>query len=377
MKRIAAVVSTFLMLLGCSNVARVPAGLESSQIPLRSVAEWEMLFRDIWQQEHRNEYLPLSNSGNSWNYYDLAYGIDGLTAMFEATGKTQYLDRALLYIDNMIADAKPSSSLPKSQFKDTYLGWPAFDHPTDPSIRGGEYPLFESYCWRYVAKLLRVMRQMPNVYNNSYYQQKYKTILAFTEKHIFEKWYERGTDNLYRSRTHMTSHWCMITLELYLITETTTRKARYWKVFDNINNHLPNYPSSLRGQLRPHPKDSRAYFWNDEWGKYNTPGQDVAHGNAVVTFIIEAHKQGYEWERTDINALSRLFTDILWIRNGSQNKYAEYLDGSGRGTGWFSDGFIKLGRYNRTIQRRLETHDVGRTIQFYGNGALNAKLLGQ
>jgi hypothetical protein len=33
------------------------------------------------------------------------------------------------------------------------------------------------------------------------------------------------------------------------------------------------------------------------------------------------------------------------------------------------------GRYDANVQRRLETHTVGRNIQLYANGALNARLL--
>jgi hypothetical protein len=43
--------------------------------------------------------------------------------------------------------------------------------------------------------------------------------------------------------------------------------------------------------------------------------------------------------------------------------------------GWFNDGFMKLGRYSVSLQRRLEKHSVGSNTQFFGNAALNVKLL--
>jgi len=51
------------------------------------------------------------------------------------------------------------------------------------------------------------------------------------------------------------------------------------------------------------------------------------------------------------------------------------VDGSGRGTGFFNDGFVKLGRYDANLQRRLETHVVARNTQLYANGALNMRFL--
>jgi len=102
--------------------------------PLRSADDWEWLGGERAQREHEQEYLPRSRSVNSWQFYNLAYGIDGNLAFFEATGKKEYLDGALVYAENCVASAQPSRSLPASQYKDDYLGWPAMNHPTDRAI---------------------------------------------------------------------------------------------------------------------------------------------------------------------------------------------------------------------------------------------------
>ncbi|MGH3883139.1 MAG: hypothetical protein ACRDRC_07025 [Pseudonocardiaceae bacterium] len=67
--------------------------------------------------------LDESESADSWDYYQLAYGIDAYTAMYQATGETRYLDTALELITNMVSDARPSSSIETSQYRDRYLGW--------------------------------------------------------------------------------------------------------------------------------------------------------------------------------------------------------------------------------------------------------------
>jgi hypothetical protein len=341
---------------------------------LRTVAQWESLFLQSWESEHVNTYLPLSTSRNSWRYYNLGYGIDGLTAMFEATGNTKYLDRALLYVRNVIGSAVPSSSLPNSQFKDGYLGWGAWDHPTDPSIAGGEYPLYESYCFRYVTRLLRAMRNHAGVYADPAYRKTYDDVLSFTKVNVFDKWSKRGSANLYRARTHMAAHWAYIAADLWTLTADAVERAKYRAVVDNINLHLPNYPSSLRQQLKPASGDPAAYFWSDVWGSTSAPGQDVSHGNAVVAYILEAHALGIEWTATDVRALARTLLRV-WVPTSTGYRYAQYVDGSGTGNGWFNDGFCKLGRHDAAIQKRLETHSVGRGMQLYGNAALNAKIL--
>jgi hypothetical protein len=335
------------------------------------VADWERLFLGNWDSEHTTSLLPMSTSRDSWQLYGLAYGLDGNIAMYRATGRVQYLDRALLYANNAVSTARDSWSLPGSSFRDVYRGW-ASQHP---ETLGEEVPLNESYCWRYVTRLLRIIRETPALYGNSRYRAQYQRLLEFSERDIFEKWFERGVDSyIYRGRTHMASHWAAIALNLSLLTTDAARKARYLEVFNNINRSLPNYASSLRAQLGASPANTAAYFWNDSWGSHARPGQDVAHGNGVVAFIVEAHDAGMEWTDADVRALTVTLDSVIWHSAG---RYAQYVDGSGSGNGWFNDGFMKLGRYDANLQRRLETHAVGNNTQFYGNAALNVRLLSE
>ncbi len=335
---------------------------------LRSVADWETLFLGVWNRDHTG-FLAMSNSLDSWQFYGLAYGIDGNTAMYRATGKTQYIDRALLYVNNMVAHAKVSSSLSGSQFKDSYLGWASARSDT----LGQEVPLFESYCWRYVTNLLRVIHDTPALYGNATYKAQYDRLLAFTERNMFEKWYKRGPNAyIYRVNTHMASHWAYIAMDLVRLTTDATRRATYQLVLDNINLHLPNYNASLRQQMGTSPVNSAAYFWSESWGSHSRPGQDVSHGNGVMAFVVEARDVGMGWTATDISKFVATLNSVVWPSSGV---YRNYVDGTGTGNGWFNDGFVKLGRYDANLQRRLEAHTVGRNTQFFGNGALNARFL--
>ena len=346
------------------SVPPAPAGL-------RTVAAWERLFLNEWGREHTRDFLPWSNSRDSWDYYNLAYGIDANTAMYRATGRTQYLDRALLYVNNLVANSRVSSALPQSQFKDGYQGWGSA--LTEPP--GQEVPLYESYCWRYVTRLLRVIQETPELYAADVYRSQYERLLVFSEKHIFEKWYVRGTNEyLYRNRTHMAAHWAFIAMDLSRMTTDSLRRALYQEVFDNINQGLPNFPSSLRAQLEPHPAHPTAYFWSEHWGSYAQPGQDVAHANNVLAFIVEAYAAEMTWNYNDIRRFVATLNTVIWP---APRRYADYVDGSGVGDGWFNDGLMKLGRYDIPLQRRLEAHTVGRNSQFFANGALNVRLLSE
>ncbi|MBO3737723.1 hypothetical protein [Actinoplanes flavus] len=202
----------------CSTV---PSPAVSAQVPVLPVSHWEKRFLETWAFE-RTEALPASRTGDSWRHYDLSYSVDANTAMFRATGNRRYLDRALEYITGVTATAKPSKDLPTCQYRDNCLGWVSMREDLQPT--GVEVPLYESYFWRHATTTLRVMRQTPRVYDDPGYRKQYDTLLAFTEKNVFDKWHTRGAnDNIYRSRTHRASHWAAITVNLAAVTEDPAR----------------------------------------------------------------------------------------------------------------------------------------------------------
>ncbi|MCP5108619.1 MAG: hypothetical protein GY950_34860 [bacterium] len=353
------------------------------------VERWERKFKKAWKKEDERFYDNWSKWQDSSWYYFLAYGIDGNTAMYEATGNTEYLDRALYYVNNVVKDAKPSSSFEKSQYKDRYLGWitlytgKANLSAEEKQIQFTEIPLYESYLWRYVTRLLRVIRQTPALYENPAYRNQYKSLLDFTEVNIFEKWFARGAQNIYRTRTHMASHWAFIALNLGIIGEYEPMKKHYGEIRDKINEDLLK-------QINPNSVDHSAYHWHHVWDRHDRPGQDVSHGNNVVSYMVEAESQGVFWDRADVSALVNLVLKVLWNKSEEEPDFADFFDGSAhsRHTGVFqSDGFVKLGRYDRDVQRLYEVYyqvESGRSggpkqrnynTQSYAHGALNAKIL--
>lgn len=367
-----------LLLVASSSIDRsaVQKRAEAAVGHLRSVAQWEELFLQRWDYEDREIYAPLSRSADSWDHYNLAFGLDANTAMYRATGKRQYIDRALAYVTNVMATVRPSYQLGPRAAGDQFEGWTS----ERSDVRGEEVPLFESFFWRYATDVLQAIREAPDLWADPAYRQQYGRVLSFAELHVVDKWLSRGSDAyIYRSRTHMAAHWAYICMNLSLLTEDLARANRMREVYRNINEHLPNYDSSLRAQLQPHALDRDAYFWSDAWEAYSAPGQDVAHGNGVVAYIVEAHDRRVHWTQRDLDAFSALLTNVIWRERGSFPFYVFGRDDAGNG--WVTDGFMKLGRYDRQIQLRLQEYEGavsdngGGLIQFYGNGALNARIL--
>ncbi|GLX99760.1 hypothetical protein [Actinoplanes sp. NBRC 101535] len=324
----------------------------ADKLKVKTVAHWTGVFLQSWDYQEKHS-IPLSRSRDSRDHYDLAYSLDACVAMFRATDQRRFLDRALDYVENVVAAAVPS--------KDGYRGW--------PSVRSGEggneVPLYESYFWRYATTLLTAMKENPAILADPNYRARYDTLLTFAEVQIFEKWYSRGQDdNIYRERTHMAAHWALIALNLSQLTADERRRGRYTTVLTTIGDRI-------RKQLRRNPVDGHAYFWSDVWGSAKRPGQDAGHGNGVITYVVEARDHGRGWTDADVAAFAATLTTVVWP---SGTTYHAYVDGTGKDNGWYSDGFVKLGRYDPAVQLRLENHQVVND-QFAANMALNARIL--
>jgi hypothetical protein len=288
--------------------------------------------------------------------------------MFRATRQRRYLDRALEFVENVAGAAQPSSRLRSSQYRDRYRGW-----TSSKSGQGGdEVPLYESYFWRYGTALLVAMRESPEIARDAGYRARATRLLDFAETHVFDKWYRRSPgENIYRERTHMAAHWALLALNLSRLTADAARRSRYLQVATNIDLHVPGTGSGLRRQLRRNPAEATAYFWNDVWGSAARPGQDVSHGNGVLAYVVEAREHGRHWTAADMAAFSALLTKVIWPGGTT---YHKFVDGTGTDNGWFSDGFVKLGRFDAAVQRRLDDHRVVND-QFAANMALNARIL--
>lgn len=351
-------------------IPTVAPGSSESTAGLKNVAYWQQQYDEAFKSSDV-EATRLSLSGDSWDQYGLAYEVDAAVSMFSATGDTKYLDQALKYTNNVISTAKPSKNLKASHWKDGYLGWSSFQN-LDPGEQPDEFPLYESYMWRYVTNMLVAMKQNPTVMADGKYKAQYDKVLSFTTKNIFDKWYARSVDdNIYRQNAHMASHWAMISMDLSLVDTDAARVAKAKTIYTNIDNGMPNYNGGSLHKLMRKQSDGSYVFYGEFDG---TPRlEDVSHGNGVMAYVVHANSLGIDWTSADMKAFSATLDRRVWP---SANKYAELVDGTGSDNGWLNDGWLDLGRYDAALQKRLEGHSVARGTQFFASLALNAKLLG-
>lgn len=333
--------------------------------------KWKTRFDEQFTNSDKAKIDLLAASGNKFQeYYYMYYYFDGLLSIWQATGDNQYLDYMLEITKKTIQDAEPVN------FNKNYLGWKAdasysLDYPENGVA------LWESYYWKGVSTLLRTMYQSPSLFDNLNYQADYDDILNFTETHIWDKWELKGKNNIYRTHTHMTSHWARIGMELHII----TGKEKYKAVFENISfGDMIGQPSNLRNQLRPNPNVSGAVVWNQTWTGNSI--QDTSHASDLVTFWVLAYENDMYWNRDDIDKLVVTLDKVIYLETDGP-KYRLNVDGTkgydspGRLRGW-----LKLARYNKQLQDRLirqylsDPVNASRyPIHSLGNFALNEKIL--
>src|SRR5690606_12776973 len=131
-------------------------------------------------------------------YYDMRV-IDGLIAIFQATGETKYLDDFFWYLDRIKKIATRSS--------DGYYDWP---------VGGTNYQLYDGHGLRNVHKMLWILKKFPGIrtqsYGNGTYQDKYDEYLPWFTTNLWDKWVSRGKGMILRSNAHMSSHMTNVAL---------------------------------------------------------------------------------------------------------------------------------------------------------------------
>jgi len=326
-----------------------------------TVAEWYALWETAYPIDSANGNTsgtgsPLqmwvkstSNGANQEHYY-LAWNYKGVVDVWKANGQEIDLWRALKMAYNVRNASVPCDGTEDPNWSPgEYQVWPRERDVIDPQGAA----LWESYFWRYVTHLLRVMYQSPVLLSTAHngdpdfpgttWQDVYNDMLPWVEQHLWNKWEEANTDNFYRSRVHMAQHWGWMGMELYIMTGT----QKYLNVFQEINyTGMPsNYPgANIRDEVY---NIGDAYSWTAVWFS-STAVQDRDHAESVYNSIPEMYEQGYHWTLDDVTAFSEGFKQFVY--GSSLDNTNTYVDGSGSFT---SSGHVAsclpLARYDSQI----------------------------
>jgi len=322
----------------------------------------------------RSEMLSYSNTdGSKQEYYYMNWNLNAVISAWQATGDISYFNDAKQVIDNTISNAS-TITVNGQNFK----GWPEPGHSTG-------FELWDSMYWKEVATFLRVIYQSPNFLSSQ--TNWFNSVLAFTERNIWERYEELGEDGYqYGHYPDTASHWARIAMELYII----TGKQKYKTFFDNASfkgcecSTVLN-GSSIRDQIFNNNSVSPTannISWT--WGQ-TTSGEtpDSPHVSALVQFVALAAENGMHWNQgshsDDIAKWVSTFENVVWTEI-SPAKASFYIDGSGRKDAYsLSQGAQAiLGRFDSDFQVRMENYildDIWNKAMVSGLLLLNRKIL--
>ncbi|AGO48017.1 hypothetical protein Phi12:1_gp51 [Cellulophaga phage phi12:1] len=309
--------------------------------------------------------LSLSNTNDDDDNYYLDFTT--YTNMYEATGEESYLDFAVQLFENKVSQS--------SLMVDGYYGWVRDADNSDGGITNGgggtdgeEISLSQTRGFgRTAARMFWILNRATGYLAKNDNQTQFNTNYQWFKTNICEKWRSRGFNHIYRIRTHMMSHWAQIG---YFMNEIEPN-AIYRKWYDDFNTDISdgNYVGSMREQLRTVSlTGGDGYIWSGEWGN-TTNTNDVNHANAEVELMVIGAEYNDYWTLSDIDKIKRTFDQNIFV---SATDGAEYIDGTTETDSrqvW-TQGWIKLGRFDAALQERLQTRreDTDATFFYYKRG---------
>ncbi|MEO9479091.1 MAG: Ig-like domain-containing protein [Maribacter dokdonensis] len=321
------------------------------------VLKWKALFDNQTEEDQRQIALSLSGDGGDLYYLD----VSPYVYMFQATNEDTYMDFAVNLFQNVISTANDGKIK-----NDGFLGWidSTIGITTGVAVNNGtEVSLAEGRGMRTVARMLWVLSKSSRYLNKGNNRQHYNEMLDWFQEHVWNKWYSRGLNNLYRSRTHMSSHWGQIAWFLHGITGEEKYREIYLGWSSGI--HTGEFVGmSMRGQLRDIDiSGKKGYIWNSSWG-IKTGVNDVSHANAEVELMILGAEMNDYWTLDDMNALITTFDNLIFVSNDWDNS-STYIDGSGKEAALWDQGWVQLGRFSEELQNKLENADILPTYYYY------------
>ncbi|MBW7891564.1 MAG: hypothetical protein H3C48_11185 [Chitinophagaceae bacterium] len=374
-------------------------------LSIRAQRNWQELFEQKYttlckgDETVRESYFKTSQSGDAYDFMELSAILDPLVCMYKSTGKDSYRNDLITIINNVIATAQVSKSIPgnKYAYKDDYLSWISKNR-----LEGynNEHVLYEGYIFRFITLFLYHLHQEGWDRLSSANQDWYQQTVSFIEENVWEKWISRSrrSNNVnspytifLRTRTHMGSHNAFIAFFLKEITSSPTIKSECTEMYNM-------YDLLLRRNLKPNPDMPDAYVWNSTWDDVSgtqaqqggtTAVQDVAHGNHVLVYITTSRKFGNtNWTDADIEKLSNTVRLVIFdpvkfsfknLVDGTSSTGIEDRRGNAQAEGWIKLSWFDNEAWDFYVDfsfRGDKAILVGMDLRYYSN-MLYASVLRQ
>lgn len=339
---------------------------QRTNTPISSkVQEWKELFDNQTLEDDYQLALSLSDNLGDLYYLD----VSPYVYMFQVTGEESYMEFAMQLfknrIDNSVLASEVFNPNYDQSFTDQYYTWICNGNGVTKQCQGltGEVSLNETRAMRTVARMLWVLSKSPTFLAKGNNRQRYENMLEWYIKNIWDKWTSRGSGHIYRSRTHMASHWAQIAWFLNKITGDSGYR-KYYIGWSSGFSEGQFEGESMRKQLRDVTiSGNRGYIWHGKWGTM-TGTNDISHANAEVELMVLGAEMNDYWTTEDMNALITTFEELIFVSNNYKDS-SYYIDGSGTGAALWDQGWVQLGRFSENFQNKLEMAEVSPTYYYY------------
>jgi hypothetical protein len=287
-----------------------------------TTSAWKTRFDAAYPGQLAGFKGKLSSADDTELYYFSAI-FDAQVSAYLAFHDARYIEDMLSLVESWMRTA--------ANHGDGYLGWSVKGSVGPGWTSHGESTLCDSNAWRFVTRLLRVIRTTPALY--SAYGNRYKAILAFTERNIFQKWYARGPNSanawiLGGSVTNMNALWGMIAYDLTIL-------SRYGDTDPNWRAHYDSVWKTVAARLR-----QALYMTGSNPTRYavhsrGSSAVDLPHANQVLSMVVEQYEGARLelgptfWTPAEIQGLADNLRLTAW-KNGT---WTAYMDGTGGTSG--------------------------------------------
>lgn len=274
------------------------------------------------------DFYAASNDGE--NYYTFQPTLASTLSMYEATGDTNYLQRALTWGQTMVSAATIIDSNGNKNWSGDWA-----------SPYSGTPIAFQLHDFQGSTELARMARIVltDSILTNAFRSQA-TNIYSFVRDHIANKHlYARSGLSGFLSNFNQTNT-CVNDKPVLLLTLLVDLKITS-EALGGADNTTYNYPTVLsdmangfkdRTGIKPRFESFNGGLLWDKNLTFESPdyigaGWDTAHANRVPRVIISLYRAGVVLDISYVQGVADLLTEVIWNQSLADPMFSNFIDG--------------------------------------------------
>ncbi len=318
-----------------------PQNLSAAVLAIEAIGQAQLDDPDYYTngQPNRDFLIAWSTTGLSATYYNLQGPLEGLIALYEATGYQRHFELALELCENMVAAANQDRNM------DGHPEWDGSLNGVPPSDGKPDVFLYDMQASVGIARLARIILTTPRL--EQHYGERGQALLDFVDNHIVDKWLYGYHQLIWiRALTNWSDKASMMTrilVDIHLATGSQTHRDLAAEFATLFTNTVLVYDAN---------------FDSYSWPTIGSP--DTSHTNREAMFINACAEAGIVFTDTDVNRVANNLVFKMWNGSLADPRITNFhtgdngqVPGSNRGPwewGLIFDGWVATGRVNDSVQ---------------------------